>query len=115
MQAALENHWVGEVEGAGMRLTVNEEGRAVSFDSRYTDDEALGVLRGLVALGRVISSFADDLLRQAEGGRKLSRGQLNWVHKLVADAERRAQTRTVGEVTGQTRKSDSHRWSHPGS
>jgi hypothetical protein len=97
-----------------MRVTVIVKGRAVSFDSPYTDDEALSVLRGLIARGRVMSSFADDLLSKAEGGLKLSRGQLNWVHKLVVDAEHRAQTRTVGEITGQTRKPGSHKWSHPG-
>jgi hypothetical protein len=104
----------GGAEGAAMRVTVTVKGRAVSFDSPYTDDEALGVLRGLIGRGCVMSSFADDLLSKSEGGRKLSRGQLNWVHKLVADAERRAQARTAAEITGQARKPGSHRWSHPG-
>lgn len=98
-----------------MRVSITEKrGRVVSFESPYTDDEAVTVLRGLVGRGRVLSSFADDLLRQADGSRPLSRAQLNWVHKLVFDAEARARSQTATEVSGHTRKPGSHKWSHPG-
>jgi len=98
-----------------MRVTITDkQGRVVSFDSPYSDEEVVSVLRGLVGRGRVMSSFADDLLRQTEGGRRLSRAQLNWVHKLVHDAEARARDRVATEITGQTRKPGSHKWSHPG-
>ena len=45
----------------------------------------------------------------------LTCGQLDLVHKLVHDAEARARDRTPTEVSGQTRKPGSHKWSHPGS
>jgi hypothetical protein len=98
------------------RVTITDKrGNATSFDSPYSDDEVVSVLRGLMGRGRVMSSFADDLLRQTDGGRRLSQSQLNWVHKLVHDAEARTRDRVPTEVTGHTRKPGSHNWSHPGS
>jgi hypothetical protein len=96
-----------------MHLTVNTREGSIGFDSPYSDDEVVGVLRGLIARRQVMSSFAEDLLQNAESYTPLSRSQLNWVHKLVVDAERRSRDRAPTEITGQTRKPGSHRWTHP--
>lgn len=97
-----------------MRCTVRVKGRIVTFESPYTDDEVLAILRGHMARGRITSSFADDLLKKGEQGRQLTRAQLDWVHKLVFDSESRGANRPAREITGQTRKPGSHKWTHPG-
>jgi hypothetical protein len=94
-----------------MLRTISVKGRRVTFDSPYSDDEAVSMLRALMARGRVMSSFADDLLQRMDGGKRLSRAQMDWVHKLVMDAEERNRKRTASEITGQSRKPGSHRWS----
>jgi|ETNmetMinimDraft_2_1059921.scaffolds.fasta_scaffold368200_1 hypothetical protein len=94
-----------------MRCTVTIKGRSVTFESHCTDDEAIRFLRMRMARGIIVSSFADDLLQKVEKGVRLSRNQLNWIHKLVLDSPA---DRTRGTSSGQTRKPGSHKWAHPG-
>lgn len=97
-----------------MLISVIARGETFTFDSPYEDDEAISILRGFIARRRVMSSFADDLLQRIENGKRLSRKQLDWVHKFVADAERRSRSQHPKEITGQTRKPGSHRWTPSG-
>jgi len=92
-----------------MRCTVTVQGCQVTFESPYADDEAVRILRSQVARGRVMSSFANDLLQKIEEGKRLSRRQLDWVHKLALAAEVRHRNRTVVEITGQSRIPGSRR------
>jgi hypothetical protein len=99
-----------------MLCVITVKGSRVEFESPYSDDEAICTLRGLMARGHVMSSIASDLLRRMDGDKRLSRVQLNWVHKLVLDAEERHRNRVPSEVgTGQSRAPGSHRSSWPGS
>jgi hypothetical protein len=95
--------------GIPMLHTLMVKGSRAEFESPYSDDEAIRTLHGLMARVRVTSSFASDLLRRIDEGKKLTRVQLDWVHKLVLDAEERRRNRTPSEITGQTRTRGSHR------
>lgn len=97
-----------------MRCTVTIKGHSVTFESPYTDDVAIRNLRARMARGIIMSSFADNLLQKVEKGERLSRCQLNWVHKLVLDSEVRDRNRTKPIISGQSRKPGSHRWAYPG-
>jgi hypothetical protein len=92
-----------------MRHTLMIKGHRVHFESPYSDDEAMRTLRGLMARGRVTSSFASDLLRRLDEGNQLTRVQFSWVHKLVLDAEQHRRNRTPREITGQCRVPGSRR------
>ena len=93
-------------------------GRLIEFRSPYGDEEALELLEAHLVDDRIHSRFAQEL-RERAGRTQLTRKQLDWVHKLVLDAElptpmgfEQKRIRIVN--TGQTRKPGSHRWS-PGS
>jgi hypothetical protein len=60
------------------QLTVMVKGQPIEFTSRFTNDEALNLLRNET------DSFAQDLVRKAWSG--LSDRQWAWVHKLAVDA-----------------------------
>jgi hypothetical protein len=92
-----------------MQCSVTVKGELVMFTSPYTDSEALAVLRGHIARRRILSSFAESLLRQAEDGKELSRRQFDWVHKIVLDSEEKGRGRVPKEISGQTRVAGSHR------
>ncbi len=92
-----------------MQCTVIVHGEVITFASPYTDSEAVIVLRGHIARHRILSSFAEDLLRQAEESKQLNRRQLDWVHRLVLDSEERERNRISREISGHTRVAGSHR------
>ena len=92
-----------------MQCSVTVRGELITFASPYTDSEALIVLRGHIARHRILSSFAENLLRQAEEGKQLTRRQHDWVHRLVLDSEERERNRIPREISGHTRVAGSHR------
>lgn len=68
-------------------ITVYRKGEAVKFESIHTDQEALDKLKRYVAERQIQSQFAMDLA----GKRRLSRKQLDWIHKMVYDFEHRTE------------------------
>ena len=76
-------------EETGMRTLTTKKGMSIQTD--LSDHQAM---EGLKA---VDSDFARDLLKKCEG-RALSYDQMAWVHKLVIDNARPAETADIGDL-----------------
>lgn len=66
-------------------LTVNHKGETITFDTPYSDAEAMDKLMQLVEDGQIMGKFAKSLVRV----KKPSESQIAWIHKLVVDTDLR--------------------------
>ena len=93
-----------------MEHIVYKKDRKETFESPYTDAQAIEILKGSLKRGYTLSSFANDLVNKAEEGINLSSKQMAWVHKLALDTAERTKYHIPSEITNQTRVPGSHRY-----